>query len=243
MNKVSVDLSTPSPYVEQDGRLHRFKRRLSYGFAFRLIKRHFGSAGPKSVLEVGTGSGFFLDFFMRENPGATATGIEYDERLLAVTRGRAPHATCHQGNAETFDLLPQTFDLIVSFQVIEHLYAPERLVAQARRHLARGGLLILTTPNLGSVGARFMGPRWHGYRNDHVSLKTADQWTSLVEAQGFRAIYAGSTFFSGIPWLNRMPLGLLNWSLLTAFGAWRWRQGESYVGAFVTEDQGVCAAR
>jgi SAM-dependent methyltransferase len=233
MSKVSVDLTAPSPYVEQDGRMHRFKRRLSYGFAFRLIKRHFKSAGPKSVLEVGTGSGFFLEFLMKEYPGASAAGVEYDERLLEVTRARAPRAICVQGNAETFDLSPQTFDLIVSFQVIEHLYEPERLVRQARRHLAPGGLLILTTPNLASVGARYMGPKWHGYRDDHVSLKSADQWTSLVESQGFRAVYSGSTFFSGIPWMNRMPLGLVNWGLLTVFGAWRWQQGESYVGAFV----------
>lgn len=233
MNKVSVDLSAPSPYIEQDGRLHRFKRRLSYGFAFRLIQRHFGPVGPRSVLEIGTGSGFFLDFFTQEYPSASATGIEYDDRLLAVTRARAPRATCLQGNAETFDLQPKTFDLIVSFQVIEHLYEPERLLMQARRHLRPGGLLVLTTPNVGGLGARLMGARWHGYRDDHVNLKTADQWTSLVEAQGFRAVYAGSTFFSGIPWLNRMPLGLLNWSLLTAFGAWRWRQGESYVGGFI----------
>jgi 2-polyprenyl-3-methyl-5-hydroxy-6-metoxy-1,4-benzoquinol methylase len=233
MNKVSVDLSAPSPYIERDGKLHRFKRRLTYGFAFRLIRKHFGPAGPKSVLEIGTGAGFFMDFFTETYPGATATGIEYDERLLAETRRRAPRANCMQGNAETFDLQPQLFDLIVSFQVIEHLYEPERLVINARRHLAPGGVMILTTPNLGGLGARVMKSRWHAYRDDHVSLKTVDQWTSLIEAQGFRTVYSGSTFFSGIPWLNRMPLGLINWSLLTAFGAWQWRQGESFVGAFV----------
>lgn len=233
MSKVSVNLEEPSPYIEQEGRLHRFKRRLSYAVAFRLIRRHFGSAGPRSVLEVGTGSGFFLDFFTERYPDAKATGIEYDERLLEVTRARAPRATCMQGNAETFDLQPQVFDVVASFQVIEHLFEPERLVAQARRHLAPGGLLIITTPNLGGLGARLMKSRWHGYRDDHVSLKNVEQWIALIEGQGFRAVYAGSTFFTGIPWLNRLPFGLLNWGLLTVFGAWRWRQGESFVGAFV----------
>lgn len=232
MPKVSVDVSAPSPYIESDSRLHSFKRRLSYAFAFRLIRDHFGAGGPRSVLEIGTGSGFFLQFFAQQYPTALATGIEFDERLLAVTRARAPRATCLHGNAESFSLKPAAFDLIVSFQVIEHLYEPDRMLSQARSHLAPGGLLILTTPNLGGFGARIMGPRWHGYRNDHVNLRTADQWTSLVESHGFRSVYAGSTFFSGIPWLNRMPLGLLNWGLLIAFGALRWHQGESYVGAF-----------
>jgi SAM-dependent methyltransferase len=233
MSKVSVDLAAPSPYIEPDGRLHRMKRRLSYAFAFRLIGRHFRSSSPRSVLEIGTGSGYFLDFFSQRYPGAVVTGIEYDERLLAITRARAPRARCLQGNAEAFDLLPEKFDLVVSFQVIEHLYEPEQMLAQVRRHLAPEGLFIITTPNLGGFGAQVMGRHWHGHRDDHVSLKSARDWVALVESHGFKSVYAGSTFFSGIPWLNRMPLGLINWALLTLFGAWPWRRGESFVGAFV----------
>lgn len=233
MSKVSVDLTAPSPYIEKDGRLHRMKRRLGYAFAFRLIRRHFEAGSPRSALEVGTGSGYFLAFFSQLYPQAAVTGIEYDERLLAVTRARAPRARCLQGNAEAVNLLPETFDLVVSFQVIEHLYEPERMLAQVRRHLAPGGLFIMTTPNLAGVGARLMGRRWHGQRSDHVSLKNAREWVALVESHGFKTAYAGSTFFSGIPWLNRMPLGLINWALLLLFGAWRWQHGESFVGAFV----------
>lgn len=235
MSKVSVDLASPSPYIERDSRLHRFKRSLSYGFAFRLIRRHFQAHAPRSLLEVGTGSGFFLDFFTHRYPGSAAHGVEYDERLLAVTRARCPQAHCQQGNAETFDLRPLSFDLIVSFQVIEHLFEPQRMLERMRQHLAPGGLLIITTPNLDGIGARWMGQRWHGFRDDHVTLKGAKAWQDLIETQGFRTVYAGSTFFSGVPWLNRLPLGLVNWALLTGFGAWRWRQGEAFVGAFVAD--------
>lgn len=237
MSKVSVDLSAPSPYIEKDSRLHRFKRSLSYAFAFRLITQHFRNNAPRSLLEIGTGSGFFLDFFSERFPAATLHGVEFDERLLAVTQARCPRAQCRQGNAETFDLSPLRFDVIVSFQVIEHLYEPERLLEKARQHLAPGGLLIITTPNLDGVGARWMGKRWHGHRDDHVNLKGANEWQRLIESHGFRSIYAGSTFFSGVPWLNRLPLGLLNWGLLATLGSVRWRQGESFVGAFVAESK------
>ena len=46
---------------------------------------------------------------------------------------------------------------------------------------------------------------------------------------------SGSTFFSGVPWLNRLPLGLVNWSLLATLGALRWESGEAFVGAFVAD--------
>ncbi len=237
MSKVSVDLSAPSPYIEKDSRLHRFKRSLSYAFAFRLIRRHFGDRLPRNLLEVGTGSGFFLDFFAEQYPDATINGVEFDERLLAVTQARCPRAQCQQGNAETFNLAPLRFDLIVSFQVIEHLYEPERMLQNVRQHLAPGGLLIITTPNLDGIGARWTGQSWHGYREDHVNLKGAREWRRLIESHGFRTVYAGSTFFTGVPWLNRLPLGLVNWGLLATLGALRWERGESFVGAFVAESK------
>jgi hypothetical protein len=65
-----------------------------------------------------------------------------------------------------------------------------------------------------------------------VSLKGVSSWMGLIKGQGFTPLYCGSTFFTGIPILNRFPLGILNWSLLVGFGAARWRLGEAFVGIF-----------
>lgn len=232
MEKVSVDLAAPSPYIESGSRLHRFKRRLTYALPLKLINRHFTHTDPISILEVGTGSGFFLLSVHDVFPAAELTGIEYDERLLQTTRQRAPFAECLQGNAEKFDLLPRKFDVVVSFQVIEHLYDPSAMLARISQHLKPNGLLILTTPNLDGLGARIMKHRWHGYRDDHVSLKGMADWTALIESHGFKKDYVGSTFFSGIPLLNTFPLGLVNWALLVLVGSAPWRLGEAFVGAF-----------
>jgi SAM-dependent methyltransferase len=232
MTKVSVDLNVPSPYLERDSFFHSFKRNLSYAAALRRIREAFPGDRHLSVLEVGTGSGFFLAAARRFLPEASFTGIEYDSRLLEVTRRRAPFAHCLQGNAETFDLLPASFDVVASFQVIEHLFDPSAMLARAKAHLKPGGILVITTPNLDGIGARIMGARWHGYREDHVSLKGVQDWLDTILAHGFVPLYSGSTFFSGIPVMNRLPLGFLNWSLLAIFGSARWRHGESFIGVF-----------
>jgi 2-polyprenyl-3-methyl-5-hydroxy-6-metoxy-1,4-benzoquinol methylase len=236
MGKVSVDLESPSPYIESDSFFHRLKRNLSYSFAIRRIRKRFARQEEFSILEVGTGSGFFFSAARREFPRATLSGVEYDPRLLETTKKRAPFAHCIQANAETFDLQPQKFDVVVSFQVIEHLYDPSAMLARVRSHLKPGGLFIVTTPNLDGLGARIMGTGWHGYRDDHVSLKGVAAWTELIKGHGFEPLYCGSTFFTGLPVMNRLPLGLLNWSLLVAFGAVRWRHGESFVGVFEAKD-------
>jgi hypothetical protein len=63
-------------------------------------------------------------------------------------------------------------------------------------------------------------------------LKSRKEWDKLLLEKGFKKIYSGSTFFSGIPILNKLPLGIINWSLLFFIGSLPWSNGESYIGVF-----------
>lgn len=230
--KVSVNTEIPSPYIENRGGLYRLKRKLTYAFAFRLLSKYLSRRQDLEILEIGTGSGFFLDFAREVFPKSRFSGVEYDERLLAETASRAPHANLIQGNAENFDFGQGRFDLVVSFQVIEHLYNPGAMLDNVRAHLKPGGIFLVTTPNLSGLGARWMKEEWHGYRDDHVSLMSKVGWDQLIVSHGFETLYTGSTFFSGVPVLNKLPLGIVNWLLLASLGSLRWSAGESYVGVF-----------
>lgn len=230
--KVSVDLSVSTPYIESRSWIHRNKRRLTYSFAFRLLNKYLRSRSDLDVLEIGTGSGFFLDFAEKKFPRSLFTGIEFDQRLIAESSWRAPHANIVQGNAESFNVGVNHFDLVVSFQVIEHLYDPGAMLKNVRKHLKPGGIFLVTTPNLGGLGARIMKENWHGFREDHVSLRRKDEWDRLIQSYDFIPLYSGSTFFTGIPMLNRFPLGIINWLLLLICGSLPWPFGEAYVGVF-----------
>jgi SAM-dependent methyltransferase len=232
MTKASVNLKTPSPYLEKVSFLYKIKRKLTYAFAIRGVSKVQSKANKFSILEIGTGSGYFLSFIHSEFPNATLFGIEYDPRLLKETKKKVPFANVSIGNAELFSFIDQKFDVIVSFQVIEHLYNPVAMLECVRKHLSPNGIFILTTPNLDGFGAKIMKNKWHGYRDDHVSLKGFMDWKGLIEKNGFQPVYCGSTFFSGIPILNSFPLGLFNWGLLVVFGTARWKYGESFVGIF-----------
>lgn len=232
MDDVTVDLASDSLYAEKDSAAYRFKRRLTYRTVLFAIKRAAGDRRKFSLLEIGTGSGYLACFVEQEHPEAIVTGVEYDPRLVALTQSKVSRATIQQGNAEQLGLDGQQFDVIVSLQVIEHLYHPEKMLEGVRRLLAPGGRFILTTPNLGCLSARVMKDKWHGYRPDHVALKDRDDWVAFAERHGFRTVYSGSTFFSGIPWLNRLPMGVVNWALLYFIGVAPWNQGESFFGVF-----------
>lgn len=232
MKNVTVDLGSPSFYAETDSKFYRFKRKMTYENILKRIRTFAKGKGNFSLLEIGTGSGFFMTFLESEFPKAELVGLEYDPRLVELTKTKVENAKIVQGNAEEFNFDNKKFDIIVSFQVIEHLYNPEAMLNSVEKHLKPDGIFIFTTPNLGSLGVKIMKDKWHGYREDHVSLKNCDDWQSITEKNGFSAIYIGSTFFSGFPILNKLPFGLLNWGLLSTLGSIKWKYGESFVGIF-----------
>jgi SAM-dependent methyltransferase len=232
MEKISVDLDADANYLEPDSAIYRFKRKLTYRFFLRKIRRLMKQNQRFSLLEVGIGSGFFLSFMEKEFPNADLRGVEYDQRLIEEASERLCRSKVVQGNAEDFDFRGEKFEIVVSFQVIEHLYSPESMLECVKRHLKPEGIFIFSTPNLDGLGAKLMKKKWHGFRQDHVALKGFDEWVCIANSHGFSTIYCGSTFFSGIPLLNTLPLGLLNWALLLVFGAAKWRLGESFVGVF-----------
>jgi SAM-dependent methyltransferase len=231
MENVTVDLDSPSLYAESNTRMHRLKRKFTYSNVLRLIHKNLQNKDKFHLLEIGTGSGFLISFLENKYPNATFDGIEYDPRLVELGNTKLTRSSIIQGNAEQFQFECK-FDMIVSLQVIEHLYNPEKMVDSVKKCLNVNGVFIFTTPNLGCLSETIMKNKWHGYREDHVALKNCKEWDDFMIQNGFSKVYSGSTFFTGIPFLNKFPFGIFNWSLLYLFGSFSWKIGESYIGVF-----------
>jgi SAM-dependent methyltransferase len=231
-----VDVNSYSEYEEPDSKYYRIKRKLTLKTILKIIRKSVKSFKSFSLLEIGTGSGYLITFLESEFPKAKLTGLEYNNRLVLLTRKKVKNAKIVQGNAEEFNFKTETFDIIVSLQVIEHLYHPELMLSAVKKHLKPGGIFIFTTPNSGCISAKIMKDKWHGFREDHVSLKKFDEWESFIYKNGFTSIYCGSTFFSGIPVLNKFPFGIINWCLLFLIGSMKWKYGESFIGVYRLSD-------
>ncbi len=109
-----------------------------------------------SVLEVGCGPGLMLSAFCKR--GWRVFGMERNEAAAEMAR-----QTLGAGAIATSigDLPPDArFDLIVMFQVLEHIGEPVELLQQCVRLLAPGGLLIANVPNFASWQSRFARSRW-----------------------------------------------------------------------------------
>ncbi|WP_345312932.1 class I SAM-dependent methyltransferase [Gordonia alkaliphila] len=102
------------------------------------------SAG-KDVLEAGSGEGYGAAQLARR--AASVTCVDYDAQAVEHTRRRYPEVTVHQGNLIDLPLPDGSVDLVVNFQVIEHLWDQPAFVAECHRVLRAGGELLMSTPN------------------------------------------------------------------------------------------------
>src|SRR5665213_982622 len=114
-----------------------------YAFACRHV------AG-KRVLDAACGEGYGSALLART--AATVAGVDIDGATLAHAAARyasVPNVAFHQASVATLPFADASFDLIASFETIEHLEAADqpRMLAEFARVLAPRGLLILSAPN------------------------------------------------------------------------------------------------
>jgi 2-polyprenyl-3-methyl-5-hydroxy-6-metoxy-1,4-benzoquinol methylase len=128
-------------------------------------------ARGRDVLDAGCGEGFGT--VLLAETARSVLGIDYAAAPVAVASAAygTANLTFRQLDVRALADLGQRFDLIVNFQVIEHLTDPAPFLAGVRAALAADGLLMITTPNrLMSVSENPV----------HVHEYTADELRELL---------------------------------------------------------------
>jgi len=103
------------------------------------------SPDARNFLEVGCGTGFVLSGIAKAYPDIALSGSEIFLAGLAHAAERVPSAHFMQMDARHIPFVNE-FDAIGTFDVLEHIDEDEAVLAQLRRALKPGGLLLLTVP-------------------------------------------------------------------------------------------------
>lgn len=146
------------------------------------------------VLDIGCGPGVLCGDFQRR--GCQVVGVDLSESGITLARQTFPGCRFELlgVNEVSLDRLGEApFDLVVSTEVVEHLYAPRQLTRAAYDALRPGGHFIVTTPyhgylkNLGIALANHWDvhadPLWDG---GHVKLFSRRTLGKLLTEAGFR---------------------------------------------------------
>ena len=103
----------------------------------------------KHVLDISCGSGYGTQYIALQG-AAEVVGVDIDEPSLEYARRyhANPVVTYLQSDAHSVpELADQSFDVIVSFETIEHLKHPKDFLLELRRLLRPGGQLFISCPN------------------------------------------------------------------------------------------------
>lgn len=99
----------------------------------------------QDVLEAGSGEGYGASMLARH--ATSVVCVDYDQSAVEHTRARYPELTVHQGNLIDLPLDDASVDMVVNFQVIEHLWDQPLFIRECARVLRPGGRLLISTPN------------------------------------------------------------------------------------------------
>jgi SAM-dependent methyltransferase len=166
--------------------------RRTYGrylaWAQRLAQRR------DSLLEIGCGNGFFLEEAL-EQGFREVTGVEPSAAAIAAAPPRLRSSiVCDVMRPGLFP--PERFDLICLFQVFDHLPFPAELLAECRRILRPGGLVLALNHNIAALSARVLGERSPIIDIEHTYLYSPATMARIFTTARFEILEQGTVWNS-----------------------------------------------
>ncbi len=129
----------------------------------------------KRVCDVACGAGYG-SFFLSQS-ASQVVGMDISQETIFWARKHFKRANLSFLQADGTQPWPvqQTFDVVVSFETLEHTTAPEVFLEHIHDHLDPGGILIMSVPN---------GPRDQRHHSNphHQHHFTSEQFQTLIGA-------------------------------------------------------------
>jgi len=180
------------PFDETPGELVARSSRVSEPFLFEAVDAVIPRQGDFQLLEVGCGSGIYIQRACTRNPELRAVGLELQEKVAAIARkniqawGLENRATIEHADVRKYST-NQKFDLVTLHQNIYYFPVEERenLFRHLKEYLKPGGQILLTSACQGG-GSGIQGLNIQVSTTEGFSpLPDSDQLCQQLIAAGF----------------------------------------------------------
>ncbi|MDT8402136.1 MAG: class I SAM-dependent methyltransferase [Bacteroidales bacterium] len=136
-------------------KLYHIARDLMLAAKFRMLRKESGLKSA-SVLDIGSGTGYFLFYVSKKNWECLGIEISREARDYALSKNNLklmpPEAID--------DIKAESIDIITMWHTLEHFYHPEDYFASACKILKKDGLLVIALPNHRSYDAKKYRDLW-----------------------------------------------------------------------------------
>lgn len=126
----------------------------------------------RKILEVGCGTGAMVNELAGR--GYSVIGTDISQEAIKYGRQKYPGLSLEAGPAQRLPYPPEMFDLVISFDVFEHIPQIDEHLQEVHRVLRPGGYYLFQTPNkYSNILFETLKSRSLGWRRYHPSLHTA----------------------------------------------------------------------
>jgi len=131
-------------------------KRLQYSLAMRFLKK-IQNIEDKKILDMGCGMGEFINILHKKGIECVV-GVEGSQNSCDYVSKKG--FVCRRVNLEegTLPFKDEEFDVIISLEVIEHLWNTKKYLGEISRVMKKDGYVLFTTPNYNH----------YRYRIDHL---------------------------------------------------------------------------
>lgn len=174
----------PASEASRREKIHRpwFERVVNYCDRFGINKG--------TLLEVGPGFGTFAELATTSGTFSRVIAIEPTPEMAAACRVRGVNVIEKRIEDVAGDV--GQADVLVSFEVIEHLFDPSEFIAQCAELIRPGGLLVLSCPNGQGFDIALLGTSALAVDAEHVNLFNPDSLSHLLGRFGFQVLEAST---------------------------------------------------
>ena len=159
------------------------KSRLKRLDAFKIKSRR--------LLEIGCGTGFFLNV---AKDSFHVTGVELSD-FAALYAKKYFNLNVYQGTLDKASFTFSSFDVVVIWDVIEHIVDPIGLITEIKKILCPKGLLVFTTPNTSSFLCMLQNKSWRLFDPPyHLNYFSRKNDVKMLDSIGFKVLKIESTW-------------------------------------------------
>jgi SAM-dependent methyltransferase len=169
---------------------------------YAMLARRYAPEGGR-LLEIGSGLGHLV---AQLEDRFQTYGMDLNHWAVKASLPVIGRTHLQTASAQELPFADSSFNVVIIKHIVEHLPDPARAIREIGRVTAPGGVLILATPNLGSLLKPWKGEKWIGYLDPtHISLKQPEEWLAMIKQAGFNFKRVFADGFWDVPYVPVVP--------------------------------------
>lgn len=161
---------------------------------FKRILDQLPKSRVKSALDVGCANAYLVESMLKD--GIDAYGIELFPEVAKKAQQKFKEKRIFTGEFTKYNF-KRKFDLIVMFDLIEHMVNPYLAFEKAKDLLNKGGFVLILTPDISALKKRLLGRYWTGYYIEHVHCFSPTTMSYFARKSGLK-IYKIKRFYKRV---------------------------------------------